>query len=79
MSATESIRDIDRDTFKSAAAKAAVELVEQNMVVGLGSGSTAAFAIEMLALRERQGLRFIGIPTSDLTIDYTNIRHATAD
>jgi ribose 5-phosphate isomerase A len=67
MSAAKSIRDIDRDTFKSAAAKAAVELVEQNMVVGLGSGSTAAFAIEMLALRHRQGLRFIGIPTSDLT------------
>ena len=63
MSATELIRR----HFKSAAAKAAVGLVEQNMVVGLGSGSTAAFAIEMLALRQRQGLRFIGIPTSDLT------------
>ena len=67
MSTAESISDNDRDAFKRAAAAAAVELVTQDMVVGLGSGSTAAFAIEMLARRYRQGLRFVGIPTSDLT------------
>ena len=67
MSTTESIREMDRDAFKRAAAKAAVELVTQDMVVGLGSGSTAAFAIEALAQRHRQGLRFVGIPTSDRT------------
>lgn len=67
MSTTESMREMDRDTFKRAAAKAAVELVTQDMVVGLGSGSTAAFAIEALAERHRQGLRFVGIPTSDRT------------
>jgi ribose 5-phosphate isomerase A len=37
------------------------------MVVGLGTGSTAAFAIEALARRHRQGLRFVGIPTSERT------------
>ena len=37
------------------------------MVVGLGSGSTAAFAVEALARRHRQGLRFVGIPTSERT------------
>jgi ribose 5-phosphate isomerase A len=37
------------------------------MVVGLGSGTTAAFAVEALARRHRQGLRFIGIPTSEHT------------
>jgi ribose 5-phosphate isomerase A len=43
-----------------------VDLVEHGMVVGLGGGSTAAFAIEALARRHRQGLRFMGIPTSDI-------------
>ena len=67
MNTTESIREIERDTFKRAAAEAAVELVTQDMVVGLGSGSTAAFAIELLAQRHRRGLRFVGIPTSKRT------------
>jgi ribose 5-phosphate isomerase A len=37
------------------------------MVVGLGTGSTAAFAIEALAHRHRQGLRFVAVPTSQRT------------
>jgi len=37
------------------------------MVVGLGSGSTAAFALEGLAERVADGLRIVGIPTSDAT------------
>jgi len=67
MSTSESIRDIDRDTLKRAAAEAAVQLVENDMIVGLGTGSTAAFAVEALARRHRQGLRFVGIPTSERT------------
>jgi ribose 5-phosphate isomerase A len=39
------------------------------MVVGLGTGSTAAFAVEALARRHRQGLRFLGIPTSERTAE----------
>lgn len=57
----------DRDALKRAAAEAAVELVQDGMVVGLGTGSTAAFAVEALARRHREGLQFIGIPTSDHT------------
>jgi ribose 5-phosphate isomerase A len=57
----------DRDALKRAAAEAAVELVEDGMVVGLGTGSTAAFAVEALARRHGQGLRFVGIPTSQRT------------
>jgi ribose 5-phosphate isomerase A len=57
----------DRDALKRAAAEAAVELVQDGMVVGLGTGSTAAFAVEALARRHREGLQFIGIPTSDRT------------
>jgi ribose 5-phosphate isomerase A len=53
--------------LKRMAAEAAVKLVEDGMVVGLGTGSTAAFAIEALAARHRQGLRFLGIATSERT------------
>jgi ribose 5-phosphate isomerase A len=56
-----------RDRLKQEAAEAAVTWVERDMVVGLGSGSTAAFAVEALARRHRQGLRFVGIPTSEQT------------
>ena len=57
----------DRDALKRAAAEAAVELVQDGMVVGLGTGSTAAFAVEALARRHREGLQFIGIPSSERT------------
>jgi ribose 5-phosphate isomerase A len=59
--------DTDRDALKRAAGEAAAELVEDGMVVGLGTGSTAYFAVEALARRHRQGLRFVGIPTSQRT------------
>ncbi|HUB49091.1 MAG TPA: ribose-5-phosphate isomerase RpiA [Acetobacteraceae bacterium] len=56
---------MSRDDQKRVAAEAAVELVQDGMVVGLGTGSTAAFAIDVLAERVRQGLRITGIPTSE--------------
>jgi ribose 5-phosphate isomerase A len=67
MNAASSSRRVDQDALKRAAAEAAVQLVEKDMVVGLGTGSTAAFAVEALARRHRQGLRFVGIPTSERT------------
>ncbi|TXL78807.1 ribose-5-phosphate isomerase RpiA [Vineibacter terrae] len=67
MSATSRSPEASRDAFKRAAAAAAVELVEDGMVVGLGTGSTAAFAVEALAQRHAHGLRFLGIPTSERT------------
>jgi ribose 5-phosphate isomerase A len=54
-----------QDDQKRAAAEAAVALVQNGMLVGLGSGSTAAFAIEALSRRVRQGLDIEGIPTSE--------------
>jgi ribose 5-phosphate isomerase A len=57
----------ERDALKRAAAEAAVELVRDGMVVGLGTGSTAAFALEALARRHQEGLRFLGISTSNAT------------
>jgi ribose 5-phosphate isomerase A len=67
MNAPNSVPDPKRDALKRAAAEAAVRLVEQDMVVGLGTGSTAAFAVEALGRRHREGLRFVGIPTSKRT------------
>src|SRR5258707_14968943 len=67
MSPPVSISDTMRDALKRAAAETAVRLVENDMVVGLGTGTTAAFAIDALAERHRQGLRFVGIPTSERT------------
>ena len=42
MSTADVPANADRDALKRAAAEAAVELVEEGMVVGLGTGSTAA-------------------------------------
>jgi len=67
MNASAPASDTSRDALKRAAAEAAVELVQDGMVVGLGTGSTATFAVEALARRHRQGLQFIGIPTSERT------------
>jgi ribose 5-phosphate isomerase A len=57
----------ERDRLKRAAALRAVEEVEDGMVLGLGTGSTAAFVVEGLAARVAQGLRIVGIPTSERT------------
>lgn len=42
----------------------AAALVEDGMVVGLGTGSTADRVIDSLGERVKQGLRFFGIPSS---------------
>lgn len=55
------------DQAKEAAAKAAASLVLDGMIVGLGTGSTAKFAVDALATRMAEGLRFTGIPTSEAT------------
>ena len=57
----------DRDHLKRAAALRAIEEVEDGMVVGLGTGSTAAFVVEALGARVAAGLRLVGIPTSERT------------
>ena len=50
---------------KRNAALAAIKHVKDGFIVGLGSGSTAAFAIEALGERvKREKLRVMGIPTS---------------
>ena len=60
-----STRCMDRDAQKRAAAEAAAELVKDGMAVGLGTGSTAYFAIDALIRRVRHGLRIVAIATSE--------------
>ena len=58
----------EQHQWKKAAAEAAAKLVEDGMVVGLGTGSTAALFVGALGQRVAQeGLRIRGIPTSEHT------------
>ena len=55
----------DQDDAKRAAGEAAAALVESGMRLGLGTGSTTAFAIEAVGRRIREeGLDVAGVPTS---------------
>jgi ribose 5-phosphate isomerase A len=56
----------DADAQKKAAGEAAAALVQSGMVVGLGTGSTAAWFVRALAARK---LDIIGVATSQATAD----------
>jgi len=53
------------DQEKEAAARASLRFVKDGQVVGLGTGSTAAYFIKLLGEQVKNGLRISGIPTSD--------------
>jgi ribose 5-phosphate isomerase A len=53
--------------FKQIAAETAVSKLHDGMIIGLGSGSTAALAVAAIGKRVQQGLRIIGVPTSEKT------------
>jgi len=54
---------------KEAAGRAAAKLVREGDIVGLGTGSTAYFAVVALGERVKSGLKIVGIPTSIATAD----------
>jgi ribose 5-phosphate isomerase A len=54
---------------KELAGRAATNLVRDGDVVGLGTGSTAYFAVVALGERVKAGLKIVGIPTSVATAD----------
>jgi ribose 5-phosphate isomerase A len=56
---------MSRDAQKRLAAQIAADMVEDGMVVGLGTGSTATFLIDSLIARAKDGLRIVCIPTSE--------------
>lgn len=55
------------DIAKTNAAVEALKLVEPGMVLGLGTGSTAAIFVRLLAEKVKQGLEIVGTPTSEAT------------
>lgn len=57
----------DFDDLKRRAAERALEFVHDGNVVGLGTGSTAKFAIEGLGKRVKEGLSITGVATSIAT------------
>lgn len=60
--------DTQRDTWKRLAGEAAANLIEDGMLLGLGSGSTAKHMVIALGQRIQQGLRIAGaVPTSHAT------------
>ena len=58
----------EQDTWKRMAGEAAVDYIENGMVIGIGTGSTAAYMMMALARRLHEGLTIIGaVPTSQAT------------
>jgi ribose 5-phosphate isomerase A len=61
----------DQNQWKKAAAEAAAALVTSGMVVGLGTGSTAAYVVSELGRRvAHEGQNIEVIPTSQRTPEH---------
>ena len=52
------------ESEKELVARASLRFVNEGMIVGLGTGSTATHVVQNLAERVHAGLKIIGIPTS---------------
>lgn len=57
------------DPAVQAVARRALELVEDGAKIGLGSGRASAAFITHLGARVRQGLRVVGVPTSEASAE----------
>ena len=55
---------MDKEELKKLAAERAVKLIEDGMIVGLGTGSTVEYALKKLGELVQDGLNIKGIPTS---------------
>jgi ribose 5-phosphate isomerase A len=58
---------MDTDRWKQQAAERAIALVQDGMVLGLGTGSTAARFVDLVAERVSSGLKVLCVPTSEAT------------
>ena len=55
---------MNQDIAKFNAAKEAVKLIKNGMVVGLGTGSTAKIAVDLIGNRLSETFQIVGMPTS---------------
>lgn len=58
------MKSLEKEELKRVAGEKAVEQVENDMVIGLGTGSTIEYSLKKLGNLVRDGLRIKGIPTS---------------
>src|SRR5947209_12236799 len=60
--------DIPQETWKQMVGEAAAQLIEDGMVLGLGSGTTATYMLYALSRRIAEGLHIVGgVPSSETT------------
>jgi ribose 5-phosphate isomerase A len=59
----------EQDRLKQLAADWSAEQLRDGMIVGLGSGSTSRMAVDAIGKRVQQGLKIVGIPTSEQTAE----------
>ena len=59
--------------YKQAAADSAATQLQNGMIVGLGSGTTATLAVAAIGQRVKQGLKITGIATSEKTADQARL------
>ena len=57
----------EADRWKQQAAARAMDLVEDGMKLGLGTGSTAAKFVDLVGARVKEGLKVLCVPTSEAT------------
>lgn len=55
------------DAWKRAAAEKAMEYITPGMKLGLGTGSTAAHFVDLLGKKVADGMKVVGVPTSEAT------------
>ncbi|TDW51668.1 ribose-5-phosphate isomerase [Flavobacterium sp. 270] len=67
------IKDIEKE--KELAAKEAVKLLCDNMIVGLGTGSSAVYAITEIGELVKNGLKIKAVPTSNRTKELAESLH----
>lgn len=58
---------MDAKAMKIEAARAALEHVTSGMRLGIGTGSTAEEFVRLLAVKVAEGIKIIGVPTSERT------------
>lgn len=58
---------MNADALKRESARRALDYVKPGMRLGLGTGSTAAHFVDLLAEKMRGGLQVVGVPTSEAT------------
>ena len=58
-----------QNEWKQAAAQSIADQLQNGQIIGLGSGSTATLAVDVVGKRVEEGLQIVGVSTSEKTAD----------